>query len=138
MNDQVSFGSQFQNRPHAYCAQIAPAAIVKVQTGNENAITRYESRSIASTLGILQVLSRFILNEPLSWSEIAIRLDIIWMVMFGVVIAFREGAQVPFLPIAALVEHGTRLIAFLQQGRIAIYLLYSFVTLLVLLILTRG
>ena len=50
--------------------------------------------AIASTLGILQVLSRFILNEPLSWSEIAIRLDIIWMVMFGAVVAFREGAQV--------------------------------------------
>ena len=43
-----------------------------------------------------------------------------------------------YLPIAKIVEHGTRLIAFLQQGRIAIYLLYSFVTLLTLLVLTRG
>ena len=43
-----------------------------------------------------------------------------------------------YLPIARIVEHGTRLIAFLQQGRIAIYLLYSFVTLLILLVMTRG
>ncbi len=43
-----------------------------------------------------------------------------------------------YLPIVRLVEYGTRLIAFLQQGRIAIYLLYSFVTLLALLMLTRG
>jgi hydrogenase-4 component B len=43
-----------------------------------------------------------------------------------------------YLPIARIVEQGTRLIAFLQQGRIAIYLLYSFVTLLALLVLTRG
>ena len=43
-----------------------------------------------------------------------------------------------YLPIAKLVEYGTRIIAFLQQGRIAIYLLYSFVTLLALLVLTRG
>lgn len=43
-----------------------------------------------------------------------------------------------YLPIAKLVEYGTRVIAFLQQGRIAIYLLYSFVTLLALLVLTRG
>ena len=43
-----------------------------------------------------------------------------------------------YLPLARLVEYGTRLIAFLQQGRIAIYLLYSFVTLLTLLVLTRG
>ena len=43
-----------------------------------------------------------------------------------------------YLPLARLVERGTRLIAFLQQGRIAIYLLFSFVTLLTLLVLTRG
>ena len=43
-----------------------------------------------------------------------------------------------YLPIVRIVERGTRLVAFLQQGRIAIYLLYSFATLLTLLILTRG
>ena len=43
-----------------------------------------------------------------------------------------------YLPLTRLVERGTRIIAFLQQGRIAIYLLYSFVTLLTLLVLTRG
>ncbi|MBS1229184.1 MAG: C4-dicarboxylate transporter permease [Proteobacteria bacterium] len=49
---------------------------------------------IAALLGMFQVLTRFIFNEPSTWSEILIRLDIIWMVMFGVVVAFREGAQV--------------------------------------------
>lgn len=43
-----------------------------------------------------------------------------------------------YLPIAKIVGYGTRIIAFLQQGRIAIYLLYSFVTLLCLLVWTRG
>ena len=43
-----------------------------------------------------------------------------------------------YLPIARFVEYGTRLAALLQQGRIAIYLLYSFVTLIALLVLTRG
>ncbi len=43
-----------------------------------------------------------------------------------------------YLPIATLVDRITRIIAFLQQGRIAIYLLYSFITLLTLLVLTRG
>jgi formate hydrogenlyase subunit 3/multisubunit Na+/H+ antiporter MnhD subunit len=43
-----------------------------------------------------------------------------------------------YLPIARIVDFGTRLVAFLQQGRIAIYLLYSFATLLTLLVLTRG
>jgi TRAP-type C4-dicarboxylate transport system permease small subunit len=49
---------------------------------------------VASVLGIMQVLSRFVFNQPISWSEVLIRLVLIWMVMFGVVIAFREGAQV--------------------------------------------
>lgn len=49
---------------------------------------------IASLLGLYQVLTRFIFGQPSTWSEIGIRLVIIWMVMFGVVVAFREGAQV--------------------------------------------
>ena len=50
--------------------------------------------AVVSVLGMVQVLSRFIFNHPLSWSEVLIRLLIIWMVMFGVVIAFRRGAQI--------------------------------------------
>jgi len=38
-----------------------------------------------------------------------------------------------YVPIAGLVQHGARAVAWLQQGRIATYLLYSFVTLLVML-----
>ena len=49
---------------------------------------------LASLLGIYQVLIRFVFGTPSTWSEIAIRLAIIWMVMFGVVVAFREGAQI--------------------------------------------
>jgi TRAP-type C4-dicarboxylate transport system permease small subunit len=50
--------------------------------------------AIASTLGMFQVLTRFIFNQPSTWSEILIRIVLIWMVMFGVVVAFREGSQV--------------------------------------------
>ena len=49
---------------------------------------------IVSVLGFLQVLSRFVINQPLTWSEVLIRILIIWMVMLGAVIAFREGAQI--------------------------------------------
>ncbi len=50
--------------------------------------------AIASILGFYQVLTRFLFNQPSTWTEVLIRLVIIWMVMFGVVVAFREGAQV--------------------------------------------
>jgi len=43
-----------------------------------------------------------------------------------------------YLPVARVAEFGARMVAFLQQGRISIYLLYSFVTLVVLLFLIRG
>ncbi|MBI4696235.1 MAG: hydrogenase 4 subunit B [Gammaproteobacteria bacterium] len=43
-----------------------------------------------------------------------------------------------YLPIAAVVERAARLIGTLQQGRIAVYLLYSFITLLAMLVLVRS
>ncbi len=43
-----------------------------------------------------------------------------------------------YLPVARAAEVGTRLVAFLQQGRIAVYLLYSFLTLILLLLMVRG
>lgn len=43
-----------------------------------------------------------------------------------------------YLPVAWIVERCTRVVDFLQRGRIALYLLYSFATLIVLLVLTRG
>ncbi|WP_153111917.1 hydrogenase 4 subunit B [Propionivibrio limicola] len=42
-----------------------------------------------------------------------------------------------YLPIARLVDLVSRFVAFLQHGRIAVYLMYSFITLLTLLVLTR-
>jgi formate hydrogenlyase subunit 3/multisubunit Na+/H+ antiporter MnhD subunit len=43
-----------------------------------------------------------------------------------------------YLPVARLVERFTRVVDFLQRGRIAVYLTYSFATLIILLVLTRG
>lgn len=42
-----------------------------------------------------------------------------------------------YLPIARAAEFGTRIVALLQRGRIAVYLLYSFLTLLALLFFVR-
>jgi len=42
-----------------------------------------------------------------------------------------------YLPVARLVDRVARAVALLQQGRISLYLLYSFVTLMVMLLLVR-
>jgi len=42
-----------------------------------------------------------------------------------------------YLPVAAMVERISKLIGLLQQGRIAVYLMYSFVTLIVVLLVVK-
>jgi TRAP-type C4-dicarboxylate transport system permease small subunit len=49
---------------------------------------------VASVLGMFQIVTRFILEQPAEWSEILIRLSLIWMVFLGIPAAFRHGAMV--------------------------------------------
>jgi len=49
---------------------------------------------IASALGMFQIITRFVLEQPAEWSEILIRLSLIWMVFLGIPAAFRQGAMV--------------------------------------------
>jgi TRAP-type C4-dicarboxylate transport system permease small subunit len=49
---------------------------------------------VASSLGVFQIVTRFILEQPAEWSEILIRLSLIWMVFLGIPTAFRYGAMV--------------------------------------------
>jgi TRAP-type C4-dicarboxylate transport system permease small subunit len=48
----------------------------------------------ASALGVFQIVTRFILEQPAEWSEILIRVSLIWMVFLGIPMAFRQGAMV--------------------------------------------
>jgi TRAP-type C4-dicarboxylate transport system permease small subunit len=49
---------------------------------------------IASSLGVFQIITRFVLEQPAEWSEILIRFSLIWMVFLGIPAAFRQGAMV--------------------------------------------
>lgn len=49
---------------------------------------------IASCLGMFQIITRFVLEQPAEWTEILIRLSLIWMVFMGIPMAFRQGAMV--------------------------------------------
>jgi TRAP-type C4-dicarboxylate transport system permease small subunit len=50
--------------------------------------------TIASALGVFQIITRFVLEQPAEWSEILIRMSLIWMVFMGIPTAFRQGAMV--------------------------------------------
>ncbi len=47
----------------------------------------------AVAAGFYQVLSRFVLQSPADWSEAWTRSSLIWTVMLGLCLAFRQGAM---------------------------------------------
>jgi TRAP-type C4-dicarboxylate transport system permease small subunit len=50
--------------------------------------------AIASSLGLFQIITRFVLERPAEWTEVLIRFSLIWMVFMGIPLAFRQGATV--------------------------------------------
>ena len=49
---------------------------------------------VASSLGMFQIITRFVLESPAEWTEVLIRFSLIWMVFLGIPLAFRQGAMV--------------------------------------------
>ena len=50
--------------------------------------------TIAASLGMYQIITRFVLEQPAEWSEVLIRFSLIWMIFMGIPMAFRQGAMV--------------------------------------------
>ena len=50
--------------------------------------------AIAASLGMYQIVTRFVLQTPAEWTEVLIRFSLIWMVFLGVPAAFRMGAMI--------------------------------------------
>jgi TRAP-type C4-dicarboxylate transport system permease small subunit len=50
--------------------------------------------AIAASLGLWQIVTRFIIERPAEWTEVLIRFSLIWMVFLGIPLAFRIGAMV--------------------------------------------
>ena len=47
----------------------------------------------AASLGMWQIVTRFIIERPAEWTEVLIRFTLIWMVFMGVPAAVRPRAQ---------------------------------------------
>jgi TRAP-type C4-dicarboxylate transport system permease small subunit len=50
--------------------------------------------ALAASLGLFQIVTRFVLERPAEWTEVLIRFSLIWMVFLGIPTAFRIGAMV--------------------------------------------
>jgi TRAP-type C4-dicarboxylate transport system permease small subunit len=49
---------------------------------------------VAASLGVWQIVTRFVIERPAEWTEVLIRFSLIWMVFLGIPVAFRIGAMV--------------------------------------------
>lgn len=49
---------------------------------------------VSASLGMFQIITRFVLEMPAEWTEVMIRFTLIWMVFLGIPMAFRQGAMV--------------------------------------------
>lgn len=49
---------------------------------------------LAVITGFFQVIARFVLHSPLDWSEVLTRAAVIWAVMLGAALAFRQGSMI--------------------------------------------
>jgi TRAP-type C4-dicarboxylate transport system permease small subunit len=69
--------------------------------------------ALAVTLGLFQVIMRFVLEIPAEWTEVLIRFSLVWMVFMGIPYAFRVGAMVSVDVLARLVGPiGKRILSF--------------------------
>jgi TRAP-type C4-dicarboxylate transport system permease small subunit len=50
--------------------------------------------ALAAALGMFQIITRFVLEQPAEWTEVMIRFSLIWMVFLAIPTAFRQGAMV--------------------------------------------
>ena len=50
--------------------------------------------AVAASLGLFQIIMRFVIQSPAEWTEVLIRFSLIWMVFMGIPAAFRQGAMV--------------------------------------------
>lgn len=49
---------------------------------------------VSASLGMFQIITRFVLELPVEWTEVLVRFSLIWMVFLGIPMAFRQGAMV--------------------------------------------
>ncbi len=77
-----------------------PNVAIRLLLSTERAVTRVSVfaacgfLAAAACVGFYQVLARFLLAEPVTWSESFVRVTLIWMAYMGLCGAMRTGALV--------------------------------------------
>jgi TRAP-type C4-dicarboxylate transport system permease small subunit len=72
------------------------ALFLKIERGSTALATAAACAMLAAaaSLGLWQIITRFVIQQPAEWTEVLIRFTLIWMVFLGIPQAFRSGAMV--------------------------------------------
>jgi TRAP-type C4-dicarboxylate transport system permease small subunit len=75
---------------------VARDVFLKAERGTTALATALACAMLAASasLGMWQIVTRFIIERPAEWTEVLIRFTLIWMVFLGIPAAFRAGAMV--------------------------------------------
>jgi len=91
-----------------------PNVAIRLLLITERAVTRVSVfaacgfLAAAACVGFYQVLARFLLAEPVTWSETFVRVTLIWMSYLGLCAAMRKGALVSVDVLYAMCKGRTR------------------------------
>jgi TRAP-type C4-dicarboxylate transport system permease small subunit len=84
----------------------------------------------SACLGMFQIVTRFVFEQPAEWTEVLIRFALIWMVFLGIPQAFRLGSMVSIdlmhrLAPRALQRALDALISLVSLGLLAVIIWYG-------------
>ena len=78
----------------------------------------------AALIAFYQVITRFVLQQPATWSEVLIRTLLVWMVYLGVAAGFRVGALVSVDALARFARGPWKRLVETMAGLAALVLLF--------------
>ncbi len=84
--------------------------------------------ALAASLGMFQIITRFILEKPAEWTEVLIRFSLIWMVFLGIPMAFRIGAMVSVDVLYRWAKPAGKRVLDFFVAAVSMYLIYILIT----------
>lgn len=113
------------------------AALLAWRWGTETVVTCLMAIMVGTI--ILQVFFRFVLNDPLAWSEELARYSLVWITFLGAAVAFRHGGHIVIDTLVMMLPRGAQsILAWVVDVLIVVALLILLVQGLKIMEVTSG
>jgi TRAP-type C4-dicarboxylate transport system permease small subunit len=91
------------------CRRYFSAAVRMIWRWGTEAVVIALMAIMVSTI-VLQVVFRFVIGDPLAWSEELARYVLVWITFLGAAVAYRQGAHIVVEAVVGLLPRHTRLV----------------------------